>query len=119
MIIAIARWLLTVISLSLLLTWCFLNRIDVAFDWSPAQGPVTMPLFGVILLSAVLGFIWGVLITWLNAADDRAEKRQLRRDLKNLERKVTDLEHAGLAANPDAVIAGLLPAKKSWWRLGG
>lgn len=115
--IAVLRWLLTVFSLSILLTWCFLNRSDVPFDWSPTHDPITMPLFGVILLSAMLGFIWGVFITWLNAADERAEKRKLRRDVKDLQQKVSHLEQAGIAANPDTVIAGLLPAKKSWWRI--
>lgn len=113
--IAIVRWFLTVICLSTLLTWCFLNRGVVVFDWSPAHDPVRVPLFVVILVVAVIGFLWGAMITWLNAADERAERRILRREHKDLTQRLQDVERNITLKNPDAVIDGLLPAPKKGW----
>jgi uncharacterized integral membrane protein len=113
--IAIFRWILTVICLATLLTWCFLNRGDVPFDWSPAHDPIAMPLFGVIMLSAMMGFIWGALVVWLNAAPERRAHRQLKRDANDMAQKIAAFEQADVARNPDAVIAGLLPVKRGWW----
>ena len=109
--IAFLRWILTVICLSTLLTWCFLNRGDVPFDWSPAHDPVPMPLFGVIVLSAMIGFMWGVLVTWLNAAPERAEKRRLKRENKNLKDQLGDTDIA-----TDAAILVSGPRKKWWFK---
>lgn len=117
--IGIVRWFLTVICLSTLLTWCFLNRGVVPFDWSPAHDPLQVPLFVVILLVAVVGFLWGALITWLNAAGERGELRRIRREHKEMAKKLADIEQTAAAHNPDAVVDGLLaPPKKSWFSRG-
>lgn len=117
MIIGAIRWLLTVICLSTLLTWALLNRSDVLFDFSPVHDPVKVPIYALIMVTALIGFLWGTLITWLHATTDRLERRLLRREVGVLEKKVAELESAALLANPNAAISGLIPSepKKTGW----
>lgn len=116
MLNAIARFVVTFISLTLLLTWCFLNRGGVDFDFSPKHDPVNLPLFVVILAVAILGFLWGMVMTWLTSAPSRNELRQLKKNLREIERRLSDQATAVITAHPDTVIDGLLPVKrKRWW----
>lgn len=113
---ATARWLVTFISLSLLLTWCFLNRGKVVFDISPVHDSLSVPLFAVILGVSILGFLWGAAIVWLSSAPVRAERRQLKRDLRDALHRLHDQAASPIMNHPDVVIDGLLPARrKKWW----
>jgi uncharacterized integral membrane protein len=119
MVIGFLRWIITVVCLSTLLTWALLNRSEVMFDPSPVHDAVSIPLYVLIMGVALVGFLWGALITWLHATTDRVDRKLLRREVNVLEKKVAELESAALHANPNAAISGLIPSeprKASWFR---
>lgn len=113
--LAFFHWLITFFFLTVILTLSLLNTARVPFDLSPFDPPVAMPLAVIILLAAVLGFVWGMGITWLHGWGARRDIRRLKRDLERTEKKRTDLEQAGLREHPETVISALLPPQKSRW----
>lgn len=116
MLNALARWLVTFTALSLLLTWCFLNRAPVAFDLSPLHDPVMIPLFATILGSAVLGFVWGAVMTWLASQPARTEARRCAREVRELSRRLHQADLAPTSA--DSLAHEFVPEKTRWrlWR---
>ncbi len=79
MLNGITRWIVTFFFLSCLLTWCFLNRGVVLFDYSPLHDPLRIPLFAVLLVTTIGAFIWGMVMTWLGGASLRRENKELKR----------------------------------------
>lgn len=108
----IVRWLITVFFLSILLTWCLLNRAAVPFDWSPFHDPVTIPLLLVILISTLFGFLWGATIVWLNSLPEKSEHKKLQRTLDKLTKKLESSEETKITENSSGLLSRLLNPNK-------
>jgi len=75
------------------------NRDSFGFTLWPLPFVVELPVFIVVLLSALLGVIWGGLVAWLSAGKSRRQARinarQLeseQRENKRLSSRITALE---------------------------
>lgn len=106
-------WIITFVVMSILLIWSALNTHWIAFDPSPVHSPVRLPVFVLIMAGAVLGFMWGSVMTWLAATPDRRKIRALKQETVTLKKEADQNAAHAARANPDAVIAGLLPEHSS------
>ena len=71
----------TVLFVSLLFWVVLANRGDVSFSLSPIISEFSIPLALIIFASVLFGFVWGMLIIWLNGAELRRNYRQQKRAL--------------------------------------
>jgi putative membrane protein len=61
------------------------NRAPAVVEIWPFPYQLALPLYAVILLTALVGFIAGLVASWLAGAAKRREMRRLRRQVKDLE----------------------------------
>ena len=85
----IVHWLILVPLALILLIFAVANRhlVTVTLDPFDSSDPVlaaTMPLFGVILLSAILGVICGGVATWLEQSHWRRAARKAQAEIRDL-----------------------------------
>ena len=64
------------------------NREPVTVALWPLPYQLTLPLYAVILLTVLVGFIAGVVAHWLVGAGRRREQRRLRRQVRDLEQSL-------------------------------
>ncbi|MBI1327550.1 MAG: DUF1049 domain-containing protein [Alphaproteobacteria bacterium] len=83
-------WLISIpLSLCVLL-WAIINADYVSFQYLPVLDPVTIPVFSLFLAALGGGFIWGALSVWLLSGKERRERRELKKQLRRLEKEMTD-----------------------------
>jgi len=61
------------------------NRAPAVVEIWPFPYQLALPLYAVILLTALVGFIAGLVASWLAGAAKRREARRLRRQVRDLE----------------------------------
>ncbi len=61
------------------------NREQVAVELWPLPYQLSLALYAVILLAVLIGFIAGVIASWMVGGRRRRELRRLRRELRELE----------------------------------
>jgi len=61
------------------------NRAPAVVEIWPFPYQLALPLYAVILLTALVGFIAGLVASWLAGAAQRRETRRLRRQVRDLE----------------------------------
>lgn len=80
------RWAVSLFILILLLYFVVQNRQIVSLSWNPLSESLLLPLYLVILITLIFGFITGVIFHWLSTGPVRAEKKRLKKKLKALEK---------------------------------
>ncbi|MDJ0946971.1 MAG: LapA family protein [Kiloniellales bacterium] len=68
------------------------NRQRVTLDLWPFEIGVELPLFLMVLVSFVIGFLAGGCVMWLSGAAARRQAREARRKAARLERQTAELQ---------------------------
>ena len=85
---ALLKIIITLPFAGALLWVSFANRDSVDFTWSPLHEAVSIPVALLVLGAAIMGFIWGGLIVWLNESGTRRDRRLQRKDITRLEKEL-------------------------------
>lgn len=93
---ALLKLLITIPFVAVLLWLSFANRDSVTLTWSPFHEPANIPVAVVVLISVVTGFVWGSVITWLNYASVRREKRMNSKARAKLEKELQQTKVQGV-----------------------
>lgn len=105
------RWIIGFVVAVALSAFAVYNRHSVDIVWSPVHEPAQLPLYLVVLGLTAFGFVLGGSIVWVSAAPTRRLKRQQKREIKNLEKK---LESAATEAEPAKPPSDFFPALPQW-----
>ncbi len=98
------RILITLIGVILaivVVSFALSNRQRVTLDLWPFELSLGLPLFLMVLLSFLIGFLAGGCVMWISSGAGRRQAREARRKATRLERRVAELEqqtHEGKAA---------------------
>ena len=63
-----------------------LNSVDIT--WSPFHEKASLPLYLICSIAATFGFFMGSVVTWLYGGKTRKTKRDQKRKIKDLEKKM-------------------------------
>ena len=66
------------------------NRMGVTVEIWPFPYQLDLPLYALILLAVLLGFIAGVIGAWMMGAAKRRELRRLRKQVKAMEQSLSE-----------------------------
>lgn len=96
-----------------------LNLETVDLVWNPVDlaDVLSVPLYAVILGAALIGFLAGGFLVWMNMSPLRKERRRQKREIKLLEKEIDRLKKR--AVNDDVIdvdhrpVRGLLPVVSS------
>jgi uncharacterized integral membrane protein len=75
------------------------NRDSVALDLWPTPFAVQAPVFVVVLLSALAGFVVGALALWVSGGNDRRRARRMARRARDVEQQLAILREQMADAN--------------------
>jgi uncharacterized integral membrane protein len=75
----------------LVILFSITNRQSVALDLWPLPLAVDVPLYAVVIATAVIGFIAGGIVAWFSGGRARRRARQESRRAHNLEKDLTTL----------------------------
>ncbi len=68
------------------------NRQRVTLDLWPFEISLVLPLFLMVLVSFLIGFLAGGCVMWISGGASRRQAREARRNATRLERQVAELE---------------------------
>lgn len=89
------------------------NRHDVDINFDPLPFGLAVPLFVIVLASALVGLIVGGLSTWMSGRGWRRNARKLRRSNALLETEVAALrEQSNAAPEPTAQTLAQVPSSR-------
>lgn len=80
-LVNIVKIVCTILFVSMLFWVVLANRGGVSFSLAPLFTEFSLPLALVIFASVLFGFVWGMVIIWLNGADLRRSYRLQKRAL--------------------------------------
>ena len=66
------------------------NRADVVVEVWPFPYRLALPLYALILLAALLGFIAGLIGAWLLGWEKRKEHRRLKKQVRTMEQSLAE-----------------------------
>lgn len=91
-------WLIGVAVAVFMVTFAVSNRTPVSVSVWPFPFALDLGLYIIILGAALLGFLVGVLVTWVAGGKHRRQVRRQRNEIRNLEGELSDTR-ARLAEN--------------------
>ena len=99
---AFIRWIIGFLITIGIATFAAINRQDVDININPIDDEliITLPVYGIMIGSLVVGFIFGGSIVWLNGSKTRRERRKANKDVKSLEKTVSELQDNRFALPP-------------------
>jgi len=97
----------------IIVTFAIQNRDLINIQYSPLHEPIALPAYAIALGSALLGFILGATLVWLNDGHLRRTKRQQKKQIKTLEKDLATLKSPDSTATPASDFFPALPSKKS------
>lgn len=80
--------IIAVVVALLIILFAVSNRETAVVEVWPLPYQLALPLYAVILLTALVGFIAGAVGAWLAGAERRRETRRLRRQVRDLEQSL-------------------------------
>ena len=92
--------LIGVILAIVVVSFALSNRQRVTLDLWPFELSLELPLFLMVLLSFLIGFLAGGCVMWISAGTTRRQAREARRSAKHLERQVAELERRAPEGEP-------------------
>jgi lipopolysaccharide assembly protein A len=101
----LVHWLVTVPVALLLIIFAVSNREVVAVTFWPLPVQLGAPLWLVVLLACLLGFLFGELVAWIGGRRWRRDARQKTRRIESLERELAATQ-AQLPADAAARLPG-------------
>jgi uncharacterized integral membrane protein len=84
------RWLLGLAVTAAVVLFAIANRAVVPVTWSPVASPVNIPVYALVLGGAVIGFLIGGALVWLNAGALRQERRRQKKRIDRLEQQLAE-----------------------------
>ena len=84
----LVHWLVTAPVTLLLIIFAVSNRESVHVTFWPLPAYVDAPLYLVVLLAVLIGFLVGEFVAWVNGRSWRQEARRRRRRAEALEREL-------------------------------
>jgi uncharacterized integral membrane protein len=92
------HWLVTAPLALILILFAVSNRTDVTLYFWPLPVALNAPLWLVVLVALLIGFLIGELIAWINGHHWRRQARQKSRRIEELERQLAAQQPAKDAA---------------------
>ena len=81
-------WFITALVALLVVVFAVSNRAMVVLTFFPLPAELQAPLYLVVIVAVIVGFLIGALVAWIGGGKRRAETRQLRRRLDRVQRDV-------------------------------
>ncbi len=69
-----------------------LNRNIISFTWSPVHENVQLPIYFIILVFFLIGFLFGGINVWINHSKIRKERRKQKKIIETLEKEIENLK---------------------------
>jgi uncharacterized integral membrane protein len=91
-------WGLTALVALVLVIFAVSNRVEVGLTLFPMPAKMEAPLYLVVLVTLIVGFVLGEIAGWIGGARRRAEMRQLRRRLDRIQRDVAEARRKSIEA---------------------
>lgn len=101
----LVHWVVTLPLALIVVIFAVSNRADVVVTFWPLPVTLGAPLYLVVLLALLVGFLIGEFLAWLNAGRTRRALRQSKRRIEALESELTATQAQlpqGAAAVPPA-----------------
>ena len=95
----LVHWLVTLPAAAILVVFAVSNREHVTVAFWPLPAQLEAPLYLVVLLALLAGFLVGEFVAWINAGRARRLARERARRIEALERELAATQ-ASLAAPP-------------------
>jgi lipopolysaccharide assembly protein A len=105
----LVHWLVTLPAAIILVIFAISNREHVTVAFWPLPARLEAPLYLVVLLALLAGFLFGELVAWINGRRARRLARQRARRIEALERELAATQ-ANLAAPPPSRATPLVMA---------
>jgi len=99
----IFKYLLKIPALIFIIAFVVLNRQEATLYYSPLVEPLTLPLWIMGLILFGVGFSVGALLLWLNSWPTYKELRTVKKQLKQTEAEIEDLQDAAHDAQIDKI----------------
>jgi uncharacterized integral membrane protein len=103
------HWIVTLPAAILLVVFAVSNREAVTVAFWPLPAQLDAPLYLVVLLAMLAGFLIGEFVAWINGGRARRLARERARRIEALERELAATQ-ANLATPPSPPSRALLPA---------
>jgi uncharacterized integral membrane protein len=103
------HWIVTLPAAVLLVVFAVSNREAVTVAFWPLPAKLDAPLYLVVLLAMLAGFLIGEFVAWINGARARRLARERARRIEALEHELAATQ-ANLAPPPHPASRALLPA---------
>lgn len=87
---SILRWIIALPIIVGAVLFAFSNPAIVTIHWSPFHDPADLPLYFIALAFLGVGFLIGAFMAWIGMGKTRAERRQYKRDNKQLEKDINE-----------------------------
>ncbi len=81
-------WAATLVAVGLLIPFAVSNRAPVSLGFWPLPFLVDLPLYLLVLLLLLVGFVIGAAVAWVAGRRTRRESRRRRRRVEALEREL-------------------------------
>ena len=98
----LVHWFVTAPIALLLVIFAVSNRDSVMVEFWPLPAALVAPLYLVVLLSLLAGFLIGALTAWITGGRRRREARLRARRIEALERELAATQARLAATNPAA-----------------
>lgn len=86
------RWAVTLPFIILVVGFSAFHTDEITINLQPLAENLSLPLFVPVIGFLFLGFIWGVVISWLNASPLRQKNRGLQKEIKALNKHIDELQ---------------------------
>ena len=83
------RWIIIVPLIVCAVLFALAHRQTITFTYSPFAPPIDIPLYVLALGLFALGFVFGSITTWVAFGALRAEKRALKKSIKQMEKDLS------------------------------
>ncbi len=85
---ALLKWIITLPLIVVAVLFAMTHAESVKVTWNPFQPEMELPLYAVAFLFLGIGVLIGTLIAWVSMGDTRKERRQLKKENKQLEKDI-------------------------------
>lgn len=87
---AILRWIITLPFIIGAVLFALANPQIVELQWTPFNQPLNLPLYFISLFFLGIGFLLGAIMAWIGMSKTRRERRQFKKENKQLERDINE-----------------------------
>ena len=109
----LVHWVVTIPAAVVLAVFAISNRESATVAFWPLPARIEAPLYLVVLLALLVGFLVGELVAWINAGRARRLARERRRRIEVLERELAATQKSLSTQPPPAVPArALVPSNQ-------